>query len=305
MHDLLECHQLTKAYPAFTLHPLDFRVQAGTITGLVGENGAGKSTLLKLVLGLLVPDGGEIRLFGQDAAGKGAGLRSRIGFVQESPGLWPLLRVPELGRVVGRFYPTWNAARFTELCAHFELPLKTPFQKLSQGTRMKTALALALSHDAELLLLDEPTSGLDPLARRELLDLLLEVIQDEGRAVLFSTHITSDLERVADHVAILKQGRLVLSGPKDELLESWTLVKGGQELLDGPLREHTAGGLRTEFGLELLCRDSESLRALLPAKTLAERPRLEDLLYFHGRALAMVAPHLEPAQRGSEVPCEA
>lgn len=287
MPDLLECRRLTKAYPAFTLHPLDFRVQPGTITGLVGENGAGKSTLIKLVLGLLRPDGGEIRLLGSDISRGGAELRARIGFVQESPGLWPMLRVPALGRAVGRFYPTWNGARFQELCSQFELPLKTPFQKLSQGTRMKTALALALSHDAELLLLDEPTSGLDPLARRELLDLLLEVIQDEGRAVLFSTHITSDLDRVADHVAFLKQGRLVLSGPKDELLESWTLIKGGEELLEGPLRARAAGGRRSEFCVELLC-PTANLGA--PLESIQEKPRLEDLLYFHGREIEMEAP---------------
>jgi len=282
---LLDCRALTKTYPAFTLHPLDFQVQPGTITGLVGENGAGKSTLIKLVLGLLAPDGGEIRLFGADARSHGTSLRARIGFVQESPGLWPMLRVPELGRAVGRFYPTWNTARFNELCAHFELPLKTPFQKLSQGTRMKAALALALSHDAELLLLDEPTSGLDPLARRELLDLLLEVIQDERRAVLFSTHITSDLERVADHVAFLKQGRLVLSGAKDDLLDGWALVKGGQELLASPLHRLAAGGERTEYGVTLLCRRTDAP----PADTLLEQPRLEDLLYFHGREVTSCA----------------
>lgn len=283
MPEPLECRRLTKRYPAFTLHPLDFQVQPGTITGLVGENGAGKSTLIKLILGILEPDGGEVRLFGEDARIHGAALRARIGFVQENPGIWPLARVPDLGRIVGRFYPTWNAARYQELCERFELPRKTPFQKLSQGTRMKTALALALSHDADLLVLDEPTSGLDPLARRELLDLLLEVIQDEQRAVLFSTHITSDLERVADHVAFLRQGRLVLSGAKDDLLESWALVKGGESLVGGPLWEQSVGGRRTELGLELLCRDPHSLRPLLPPDALLERPRLEDLLYFHGR----------------------
>jgi ABC-2 type transport system ATP-binding protein len=285
MPELLACHGLTKRFPAFTLHALDFQVQPGTITGLVGENGAGKSTLIKLILGLLEPDGGEIRLFGQDIRRGGAALRARIGFVQENPGLWPLLRIPDLGCVVGRFYPTWNAARFEQLCVQFELPKKTPFQKLSQGTRMKTALALALSHEAELLILDEPTSGLDPLARRELLDLLLEVIQDDQRAVLFSTHITSDLERVADHVAFLRQGHLVLSGAKDELLEAWGLVKGGESLLATPIGQWSVGGRRTELGLELLCRNPEALRPLLPPDALLERPRLEDLLYFHGREL--------------------
>lgn len=285
MSDVITCHQLTKRYPAFTLQPLDFRVEAGTITGLVGENGAGKSTLIKLILGLLEPDGGELRLFGQETRKGGTALRARIGFVQEAPGLWPLLMPTELGRVVGRFYPSWDGAHFQRLCEHFQLPAKTPFQKMSQGTRMKMALALALSHQAELLILDEPTSGLDPLARRELLDLLLEVVQDERRAVLFSTHITTDLERVADHVAILQQGRLVLSGAKEDLLDGWAVVKGGETLLESPFGAQAAGGRRTELGLELLCPDPEALRPLLPPGALMERPRLEDLLYFHGRSL--------------------
>jgi len=286
MTNLLEIRKLSKSYGAFALQDLDLDLPAGTITGLIGANGSGKSTLIKIVLGLVPQDSGSVRLFGQDSLADATSLRSRLGFVQESPTLYPHLRVPELGRLVAPFYPTWNEATFRRLCSSFELPLKTPFGKLSQGARMKAALALALSHEAELLLLDEPTSGLDPLARRELLDLLLEVIQDEGKAVLFSTHITSDLERVADHVALLKAGRLVLSGAKDELLEGWSLVKGGERLLGGPLAPRCAGGQRTELGLTLLCEgDLESLSPLLPAGALVERPRLEDLMVFHGREL--------------------
>lgn len=286
MTNLLEIRKLSKSYGAFALQDLDLDLPAGTITGLIGANGSGKSTLIKIVLGLVPQDSGSVRLFGQDSPTGATSLRSRLGFVQESPTLYPHLRVPELGRLVAPFYPTWNEATFRRLCSSFELPLKTPFGKLSQGARIKAALALALSHEAELLLLDEPTSGLDPLARRELLDLLLEVIQDEGKAVLFSTHITSDLERVADHVALLKEGRLMLSGAKDELLEGWSLVKGGESLLEGPLAPRCAGGQRTEVGLTLLCEGGhETLSPLLPPEALLERPRLEDLMVFHGREL--------------------
>jgi ABC-2 type transport system ATP-binding protein len=301
MTNLLEIRRLTKRYGSFALQGVDLDLPAGAITGLVGANGAGKSTLIKLVLGLIPADEGEIRLFGRSALGDDASLRRRIGFVQESPTLYGHLRIRDLGQMVAPFYPTWNDASFARLCALFELPPKTPFAKMSQGTRMKTALALALSHDADLLLLDEPTSGLDPLARREVLDLLLEVIQDEGKAVLFSTHITSDLDRVADHVAILKDGRLVLSGAKDDLLESWALVKGGEELLAGALARRCRGGERTELGLTLLCEASESLVSMVPREALLERPTLEDLVYFHGRDLDSNA--RRPLPEHEEVPC--
>jgi len=284
MTNLLEVRGLTKSYGAFTLRGVDLDVPSGAITGLMGANGAGKTTLLDLVLGLTAPDAGEIRLFGAPASEAASDLRARIGFVQETPALCPHLRVPELGALVAPFYPRWDAAAFRRLCGVFELPLKTPFKALSQGDRSKTALALALSHDADLLLLDEPTSGLDPLARREVLDLLLEVVQDEGKAVLFSTHITTDLDRVADYVAVLKEGRVALAGARDELLDAWTLVKGGEELLAGPLRARARGGRRTEVGVVMLC-EGAGLEGLAGPDALLERPSLEDLVYFLDRDL--------------------
>jgi ABC-2 type transport system ATP-binding protein len=300
MTNLLEIRNLSMSYGTFALQNVNLAVPRGTITGLVGANGAGKSTLIKLALGLLAPNAGEIRLFGQDALADGTLLRQRIGFVQESPTLYGHLRVKELGQLVAPFYATWNEATFRRLCDLFELPPKKAFSTLSQGTRMKTALALALSHEAELLLLDEPTSGLDPLARREVLDLLLEVIQNEDRAVLFSTHITSDLDRVADHVAFLKEGRMVLAGEKDELLESWALVKGGEELLAGPLRDRCRGGQRTEVGLTILFEGAATLGSMLPQDALQERPTLEDLVYFHGRELGLESTRPLPCE---EAPC--
>lgn len=301
MEPVLDLRRLSKTLGSFALRDLDLAVPRGAITGLVGANGAGKSTLLKLVLGILLPDAGELRAFGQDLRAAGPALRARLGFVQESPTLPGHLRIGELGALVAPFYPTWDKAVFRRLVDQFALPLKTPFARMSQGERMKAALALALSHGAELLLLDEPTSGLDPLARREVLDLLLEVIQDDAKAVLFSTHITTDLDRVADHVAILQAGRCVLAGAKDDLLEAWTLVKGGEELLSEPVLARCAGGERTELGLVLLCEGPADLAPLLPPDTLLERPRLADLVTFHGRALSRVP---GPSLRGQEeVPC--
>lgn len=292
MSPALEIRGLGKRLGTFTLKDLDLVVSRGAITGLVGANGAGKSTTINLVLGLLAPDAGSIRLFGEDIRSHGPRLRARVGFVQESPLLPGHLRLPELGRFLAPFYPTWDEGCFRRMAALVEVPLRTPFAKLSQGNRMKAALVLALAHHPELLILDEPTSGLDPLSRREFLDLLLEVMQDERRAVLFSTHITSDLDRVADHVAFLQDGRLALAGSKDELMERWILVKGGEELLESSLGRSARGGQRTEFGLELLCEAGPEA----PADVLVERPRLEDLVYLFGRPLE-TAPEVASCSR--------
>jgi ABC-2 type transport system ATP-binding protein len=294
MSDALHIEGLHKRLGTFALVGVELRVPRGTITGLVGANGAGKSTLFKLLLGLLAPDRGVIRILGEDLQAQGPRLRARIGFVQESPTLPGQLRVPELGRFVAPFYPSWDEAEFQRLLRAFELPLKTPYGKLSQGNRMKAAISLALAHRPELLLLDEPTSGLDPLSRREFLDLLLEVVQDEARAVLFSTHITSDLDRIADHAAFIKQGRILLAGAKDDLLEDWILVKGGEELLATPLGQRARGGQRTEFGVELLC-PAQPRSAVEGA--LVERPRLEDLLYLFDRSLDSTALEVAPCSR--------
>lgn len=286
MSPALTIQGLSKQLGAFSLRDVHLSVERGTITGLVGANGAGKSTLLKLVMGLLSPDAGTLHVFGESLREQGPRLRARMGYVQETPTLPGQLRAVELGRFVAPFFPTWEDAAYQRLLQGFETPMKTPFKQLSQGNRMKVSLALALAHRPELLILDEPTSGLDPLARREFLDLLLEVVQDEGRAVFFSTHITSDLDRVADHVAFLKEGQLALAGAKEELLEAWVLVKGGEELAGIPARVPAAGGRRTALGIELLCRAEA---ADWPAEAVVERPRIEDLIYFFGRPLESLA----------------
>ena len=294
MSGALEIRGLAKRLGEFALQDVDLSVPRGTITGLVGANGAGKSTLINLVLGLLSPDSGRIHLFGEDIRSKGSRLRARVGFVQETPLLPGHLRVGELANFLAPFYPTWDEATFRRMADAFGVPFKTPFSKLSQGNRMKAALVLALAHHPELLILDEPTSGLDPLARRDFLDLLLEVVQDERRAVLFSTHITSDLDRVADHVAILKEGRIVLAGAKDELMEGWILVKGGEELLETAVGQRFRGGQRTELGVQLLC---DARAGTPPSAVLVERPRLEDLVFLLDRPLDPLALEADPCSR--------
>ena len=298
MGNALDIHCLNLKLGRFALRDVSMAMPRGAITGLVGANGAGKSTLMKLLLGLREADSGSIRFFGEDAVLHGPRLRARIGFVQESPTLPNHLRLGELAELAAPFYPSWNASLFNRLSELFEIPRKTAFGKLSQGNRMKAALCLAMAHEPELLLLDEPTSGLDPASRRDFLDLLLEIVQDERRAVLFSTHIVSDLDRVADHLVVLKAGRVGLTGAKDELLEDWHLVKGGEELLPA-LNGRVRGGQRTELGLELLVKAGGSL----PSGSVVTRPRLEDLVYFLDRPLEQVGDESTEPVQNEEAPC--
>lgn len=284
MDAILELRGVTKSFEGFTLDDVSFSLPRGYIMGLVGPNGAGKTTLVRLILNLARPDAGEIRVFGLDPAVAEADVRSRIGFVHENPSFYDALPVERAGAVMGSFYCTWDDARFRALSAEFELPLRRPVRSLSRGMRTRFALAVALSHGAELLLLDEPTSGLDPVFRRELLDRLAGVIEDGEASILFSTHITSDLDRIADYVTFLQRGRMVFSATREEVLARWALVKGGAEVLDGETRKLFRGLVTGEFGFVGLTDDPEGVQdRLAGAPLVVEKATLEDIVFYTGR----------------------
>ena len=286
MDAALEVTNLAKDYPGFFLRDVSFSLPRGYIMGLIGPNGAGKTTVIKLILNIVRRRSGLIRLFGLDNLEDEAAAKSRLGFVLDEPSFYGYLRASRMGAVLGRFYPGWDRARFRRLCGEFGVPLARRVGALSRGTRMKLALAVALSHGAELILLDEPTSGLDPVFRRELLERLSGLIQDGRTSVLFSTHITSDLERTADFITCLRDGRLLFSTTRDDLLENWAVVKGGLDLLDSIPEP---GGLfrgidPSPYGFTALTSDRAEARRLLAGRgAVIENVRLDDLVFFLGR----------------------
>ena len=252
--------------------------------GLIGHNGAGKTTLLNSILNLVRPDNGEIRVFGMDHRLEEAAVRSRIGFVHEVPTFYASLSVQRAASVVAPFYPTWNETTFREVAGEFDLDLGKRLGHLSQGMRTRFALAVALSHGAELLLLDEPSSGLDPAFRRDLLEYLSGVIQGGLASVLFSTHITSDLDRIADFVTFLRQGQAVFSTTREEVLDRWYLIKGGPDLMAEEARSLFAGVVEGEYGTTGLTEHLEEIEGLLPKEDLiVEKATLEDVVYYTGR----------------------
>jgi ABC-2 type transport system ATP-binding protein len=280
MENAVEIKGLKKDYGDFHLRDVSFTVPRGYIMGLIGPNGAGKTTVIKLILNLLRRDGGEVRVFGRDILAHEVGVKSRIGFVHDAPFFFEHLTLRKLKDTVAPFYGTWDDRIFHRLMDEFKLPLRKRFSKLSRGMKMKFALALALSHRADLLILDEPTSGLDPVFRRELLAKLSGFIQEEGKTVLFSTHITSDLERIADFITFIHQGGIVFSAPKDEILENWAVVKGGPELLAEENQVLFRGVRRREFSVQGLTDNGAQARRHLGKDAVIEKASLEDIMFY-------------------------
>ena len=210
--NVLEVRDLHKTYPAFALKGISFDVPQGAIVGFIGRNGAGKSTTLKSVLGLVHTDGGTVRVFGMDYAANEAAIRQRLGVVLGGIDFYPKKKLRIITDVTRRFYGNWDEEKYRHYLELFAIDEDKRVDQLSSGMKVKYMIALALSHNAELLLLDEPTSGLDPVSRDELVELFRRIVADGSRSILFSTHITSDLEKCASHIAFIKDGELLFDG---------------------------------------------------------------------------------------------
>ena len=246
----LELHNVSKTFSEFSLNDISFELPKGYIMGLVGSNGAGKTTTLNLIMNMMEKDAGSIKVFGKDHLEYEKQIKQDIGIVYDSSFFVDTWTVRDLEKALSMFYDEWNHDTFIRLKEQFELPDKTRIGKMSRGMQMKLMLAYACSHNAKLLLLDEPTSGLDPTTRSEILDILQDYIQDGEKSVLFSTHITTDLEKVADYITYLEHGRLVYTGSMEELLAKYCIIKGAPGELTEGLRQHLIGLSQTSLGFE-------------------------------------------------------
>ena len=219
----LEVKELTKVYPEFTLDKVSFCVPQGHISGLIGRNGAGKSTTIKGILWLIAAEG-DVAVFGRDIIKDEMAVKQMIGYVGGGFRYYPMNTLAAIRKAYAPFYPTWNQGKYEKFLAQFALSERKKVKELSEGMKVKFALALALSHGAKLLIMDEPTSGLDPLSREEFCDIILQLVREEGVSVLFSTHITSDLMRIADDIVYISQGKLLAACPLKELLGKYRLA---------------------------------------------------------------------------------
>ncbi|MSU02096.1 ABC transporter ATP-binding protein [Tissierella pigra] len=280
---MLEIKNVSKNFEKFKLNDISFNLESGYIMGFIGPNGAGKSTTIKLIMNLLKKDSGEIKIFGKDHIDFEREVKNRIGFVYDESYFYEDLTINQMKNIIAPFYKNWDEKMFSKYIKDFNLDYTQKIKKLSKGMKMKFSLATALSHNADLIIMDEPTSGLDPIFRREILDILYSVIQDENKSIFFSTHITTDLEKVADYITFINNGEIVFSKSKDEVLESYGVVKGGKDLLDGDTRKEFIGIRETNVGFEGLAENPQRLKKIFGSEILIERPTLEDIMIYSVR----------------------
>ncbi|MBR2955214.1 MAG: ABC transporter ATP-binding protein [Ruminococcus sp.] len=245
----IEITNLTKKYKGFTLDNLCLNLPKGCIMGLIGENGAGKSTTIKMLLDIVRPDGGDIKIFGEKPT---AIQKNDIGVVLDEVGIPESFTIKDINTVMKHSFNNWNEQTFFQYMAKFRLPEKKNFKTFSKGMKMKMGIAIALSHDAKLLILDEPTSGLDPVVRDEIVEILNDFTRDESHSILISSHIVSDLEKICDYIAFLHNGKLMLCEEKDRLLEQFCFINTTEDMLRELDKSAIIGKKANKFGIEAI-----------------------------------------------------
>ncbi|KYH30358.1 ABC transporter ATP-binding protein [Clostridium colicanis] len=279
-NNILEVSNLRKEYKDFTLNNISFTLEKGYIMGFIGPNGAGKSTTIKLIMNLIHRDSGYIKIFGLDNLKHEKEVKNRIGFVYDENYYYEDLTMEGMKKIIAPFYSKWDDSSFYKYMKDFNLDPKKKIKTLSKGMKMKFSLAIALSHNAELIIMDEPTSGLDPIFRREILDILYSIIQDENKSVFFSTHITTDLQKIADYITFINNGNIVFSKSKDDILESYGIVKGDLELLNSHTKKEFLGINENRFGFEALTDNVEKIKKIFKNQVIIEKPTLEDIMVY-------------------------
>lgn len=276
MENCIEVKNISRTYPQFSLKNVSFNVPYGAVVGFIGENGAGKSTTIKAILGLLKKGEGSITVLGENADLLSVETKEKIGVVFDGLSFPDNLTVKQLDRVMRGIYKTWSSEKFFGFMTKFELPLNKKFKSFSRGMVMRLSIAAALSHDTQLLVLDEPTSGLDPVMRAEILDIFLDFMQDETHSILMSTHITSDLENIADYICFIHKGEIVFTEERNEMLERHRILKCTGEQLATIDKSDIIGMRRGRFQNEVLTTAAEKYPDIP-----ADAPSIEEIMVFY------------------------
>lgn len=281
MNNILEVNNLSKGFKEFKLDGVSFSLPRGYIMGFIGPNGAGKTTTIKLILNMLRRNAGEIKVFELDNIKDEGAIKEDVAVVFDQPYYvedWDLRDVEKAHKM---FYKKWDSVAYYKYLKEFGLIKEKKVKELSRGMKMKLMIAVAFSHDAKLLILDEPTGGLDPVARDEFIDILSRYIEDGERSVIFSTHITSDLEKIADYITFIRKGKIVFSGEKDELLEKYCLIKGGNGDISYEDKNNIIGIREHSMGFEGLI-ETKNLKGF-SNRVITEKATLDEIVVYMNR----------------------
>lgn len=278
--NVIEIKNATKDFGDFKLDSISFEVPEGSVCGFIGQNGAGKTTTIKLILDVLNVDAGEIFVFGQNIKDDSAKLREDIGVVFDEMGFHEFMTGKDINIMMKNIYKNWDEKVFFDYLKRFSLPTKKPCGSFSRGMRMKLQIAVALSHNAKLLIMDEPTSGLDPIVRNEMLQIFREYVLEEDHTILLSSHITGDLEKLADEVVFINGGKIVLAGNKDDIIEKHGLLKCKKDDLKDISESFIVYAQSGTYGVEVLVNDRKACAKLYP-EMIIEQASLEDIMLFY------------------------
>ncbi|NFD77376.1 ABC transporter ATP-binding protein [Clostridium botulinum] len=283
MNNILEVTGLKKVYKDFNLSDISFSLQEDCITGFIGVNGAGKTTTLRAILNLISKESGTIKFFGKGMQTNEKELKNRIGIVLDDGCFYDELSMSEMKSIIAPAYSTWSEGDYKDYMERFNLNPHQKISALSKGMRMKFALALALSHKADLLIMDEPTSGLDPLIRSQLMEILTDYMNQGGKSVFFSTHVTSDLDKIADMLILIDNGKILFEEEKDTLIDNHRLVKGDKKYLNEETRKLFLNIQESSFGFTGLTKQLDLVQKSM-SNILFERPSIEDIMlaYIEG-----------------------
>lgn len=278
--NVIEIKNVAKDYGDFKLDNISFEVPEGSVCGFIGQNGAGKTTTIKMILDVINADAGEIFVFGQNIKNDSAGLREDIGVVFDEMGFHEFMTGKDINIIMKNIYKNWDEEVFFDYLKRFSLPIKKQCGSFSRGMRMKLQIAVALSHNAKLLIMDEPTSGLDPIVRNEMLQIFREYVIEEDHTILLSSHITGDLEKLADEVVFINGGKIVLTGNKDDILEKHGLLKCKKNELKNISASFIVNAQPGAFGVEALVNDRDACIKRYPEMVI-EQASLEDIMLFY------------------------
>ena len=280
----IEIKNVSKKFKRFTLDNVSLSIPEGYIMGLVGANGAGKTTIIKLLMGLYLKDSGSISLLGQDPYTQYK-IKDQVGFVFDNPQFYDF-NLKKIKNIVKPFYSKWDDQVYCKYLERFKLSPKMRFKTLSRGMQLKFALTIALSHHARLFILDEPTSGLDPVFRNEFLSILQDLITDGDKTILFSSHITSDIEKIADYITYIKDGSIIFSEERESVFSKYLLIKDPEHAIPSEVRNIMIGGENTPYNYEALIPMNYSIKR---SWSLEEKPTLDQIMFYHERGEKNVA----------------